>query len=131
MQTALPIPAGKGGGHRQSAATAADGHPRLHPKNKLVLPECTTIHTFSGHAKLCFIRDEKSNKDFLEDTSATLSSVPFQSAATVTGPKLHAVNKQAIKTWNFVNTAVKFNGREYMFAFLRADVPFPIVGLDF
>jgi hypothetical protein len=30
-----------------------------------------------------------------------------------------------------VNTAVKFNGREYTFAFLRADVPFPIIGLDF
>jgi hypothetical protein len=47
------------------------------------------------------------------------------------GPKLQAENKQAIKTWNFVSTAVKFNGREYTFAFLRADVPFPIVGLDF
>jgi hypothetical protein len=33
--------------------------------------------------------------------------------------------------WNFVNTPVKFNGREYTFAFLRSNVPFPIVGLDF
>jgi hypothetical protein len=49
----------------------------------------------------------------------------------VTVPKLQAVNKQAIKTWNFVNTGVKFNSQEYMFAFLRADVPFPIIGLDF
>jgi hypothetical protein len=55
----------------------------------------------------------------------------FQSAAVATGPQLQAVNKQAIKTWNFVNTAVKFNGWEYTFAFLSADVPFPIVGLDF
>jgi hypothetical protein len=47
------------------------------------------------------------------------------------GPKLQAVNRQAIKTWNFMNTVLKFNGREYTFAFLRADVPFPIVGLDF
>jgi hypothetical protein len=33
--------------------------------------------------------------------------------------------------WNFFNTVVKFNGWEYTFAFLRADIPFPIVGLDF
>jgi hypothetical protein len=89
------------------------------------------IHTFSGHAKLSFIRDEMSNKEFLVDTGATLSLVPFQSAAPGTGPKLQAVNKQAIKTWNFVNTVVKFNGQEYTFTFLRVDVPFPIVGLDF
>jgi hypothetical protein len=130
MQAPLPVPAGKQGGRRQqlsplpSAATAADGCPCLHPTTKLVLLECTTIHTFSGQAKLCFIRDEKSNKDFFVDTGATLSLVPCQSAAAATGPKLQAVNKQAIKRWNFVNTAVRFNGQEYMFAF-------PIVGLDF
>jgi hypothetical protein len=72
-------------------------------------------------------RDEMSKKDFLVDTMATLSLLPFQS----TGRKLQAVNKQAIKPWNFVNTAVKFNSREYTFAFVRPDVPFPIVGLDF
>jgi hypothetical protein len=47
---------------------------------------------FSGHAKLCFIRDEKFNKDFLVDSGANLSLVPFQSAAAATGPKLQAVN---------------------------------------
>jgi hypothetical protein len=110
---------------------SGDGCPRLHPTTKLVLPQVTTIHTFSGRAKLCFIRDEKSRKDFLVDTGAAISLLPFQSAAGATGPQLQAVNKQAIKTWNFVNTAVKFNSWEYTFAFLRADVPFPIVGLDF
>jgi hypothetical protein len=122
MQTALPVSAGKQGGRRQqlsplqSAATAADGRPRLHPTTKLILPKCTMIHLFSGQAKLCFIRDKKSNKDFLVDTSATLTLIPFQSAAALMGPNLQAVNKQAIKTWNFMNTAVKFNGREYTFA---------------
>jgi predicted aspartyl protease len=115
----------------QSVAMAAHGRPRLHPTSKLVLPQVTTISTFSGCAKLCFIWDEKSGQDFLVDTGAAISLLPFQSAAAVTGPQLQAVNKQAIKTWNFVNTAVKFNGWEYIFAFLRADVPFPIVGLDF
>jgi predicted aspartyl protease len=97
----------------------------------MVLPQVTTIHTFSGNAKLCFIPDEKSGKDFLVDTGATLSLIHFHSAAAATGPQLQAVNKQSIKTWNFVNTVVKFNGWEYTFTFLRADVPFPIVGLDF
>jgi hypothetical protein len=133
MQATVPIQPGKQGGRRQqlsplqSAATAADGRPRLHPTTKLVLPQVTTIHMFSGNAKICFIRDEKSGKDFLVDTSATLSLIPFQSATAATGPQLQALNKQAIKTWNFVNTVVKFNGWEYTFAFL----PFPIVGLDF
>jgi hypothetical protein len=59
------------------------------------------IHTFSGHAKLCLIRDEKANKDLFVDTSATLSLFPFQSTPAVTGPKLQAVNKQAIKNEEF------------------------------
>jgi hypothetical protein len=75
----------------------------------LVLPQVITIHTFSGNAKLCFIRGEKSGKDFLVDTGAILSLIPFQSAAAATGPQLQAVNKQDIETWNFVNTVVKFN----------------------
>jgi hypothetical protein len=112
----------------QSTAKSADGCPRLHPTTRLFLPECTIIHMFSDHSKLCFIRVDKSNKDFLVDTGTTLSLAPFQSDAIATGPKLQAVNKQAIKMWNFMNTVVKFNGNEHTFAFLRA---FPIVGLEF
>jgi hypothetical protein len=41
------------------------------------------------------------------------------------------VKGQPIKTWNFVNTRVEFNGWERQFAFLRADVPSSIIGLDF
>jgi hypothetical protein len=73
----------KRGGRRQqlsplqSAATVADGCPRLHPTTKLVLPQVTTIHMFSGNAMLCFIQDKKSGKDFLVDTGATLSLIPF------------------------------------------------------
>jgi hypothetical protein len=37
----------------------------------------------------------------------------------------------AVRRRTVVNIVVKFNGWEYMFAYLRADVPFPIVGLDF
>jgi hypothetical protein len=70
----------------QSAATAADGHPRLHPTTKLVLPQVTTISTFSGRAKLCFIRDEKSGQDFLVDTGVAISLLPFQSATAATAP---------------------------------------------
>jgi hypothetical protein len=47
---------------------------------------------FSGNAKLCFIRDEKSGKDFFVDTRATLSLIPFQSAAAAKDSKLQAVN---------------------------------------
>jgi predicted aspartyl protease len=115
----------------QSAAAVAAGRQRLHPTTKMIFLQCTTVHTFSVNAKLYYVRDEVSGKDFVVDTGVTLSLVPFQSTATAMSPKLQSVKGQAIKTWNFVNTAVKFNGLEYTFAFLRADVPFPIIGLDF
>jgi hypothetical protein len=42
-----------------STATAVFGRQRrLHPTTKFILLECTTVHMFSGSAKLCFIRDE-------------------------------------------------------------------------
>jgi hypothetical protein len=113
MQAAKPLRSGKQGGRRQQlsplqlAATASDGRPRLHPTTKLALTQVTIIHTFSGCAKLCFIRDKMSGKDFLVDSGAAISLLPLKSAAS------QAVNKQAIKTWDFVNTAVKFNGGEY------------------
>jgi hypothetical protein len=105
-----------------SAAAAVEGRPSLDPTTKLPIPAVNTIHTFSAQSKLCFVRDRLSGKDFLVDTGATLSLLPHQSAAAATGPKLQSVKGQPIKTWNFVNTWVEFNGW---------DVPFPIIGLDF
>jgi predicted aspartyl protease len=137
MQATLPLLSGKRGSRRRQlvgslpAAVAVEGRPRLHPTTKLPIPAVNTIHTFSAQSKLCFVRDRLSGKDFLVDTGATLSLLPHQSAAAATGPKLQSVKGQPIKTWNFVNTRVEFNGWERKFAFLRADVPFPIIGLDF
>jgi hypothetical protein len=51
-------------------------------------------------------------KIFLVDTGAAISLLLFQSAAAARGLQLQAVNKQAINTWDFVNTGVKFNGGE-------------------
>jgi predicted aspartyl protease len=98
---------------------------------KLPIPAVNNIHTFSAQSKLCFVRDQLSGKDFLVDTGATLSLLPPWSADVVTGPKLQSVKGQPIKTWNFVKTRVEFNGWERKFAFLQADVPFPISGLEF
>jgi hypothetical protein len=110
------------------AAVAVEGRPRLHPTTKLPIPAVNTIHKFSARSKLCFVRDRLSGKDFLVDTGATLSLLPHQSTAAVTGPKLQSVKGQPIKMSNFVNTRVEFDGWERKFAFLRADVP--IIGLD-
>jgi hypothetical protein len=58
LQAGLHLSAGKPAGRRkqlrplQSAAEASNGHPCLHPTTKLILPQCTTFHTFSGNAKL-------------------------------------------------------------------------------
>jgi hypothetical protein len=92
LQTALHLPAGKRDGRwqqlspLQSVAAAAPSRQRLHPTTNLVFQECTVLHTFLGHAKLCFIRDGMSNKDFLAYTGGTLSLLSFQSAAAATGP---------------------------------------------
>jgi predicted aspartyl protease len=139
MQAAMPLRSGKRGSRQRQQlsspppAVAVEGRPRLHPTTKLPIPAVNTIHVFSGQSKLCFVRDRLSGKDFLVDTGATLSLLllPHRSAAAATGPKLQSVKGQLIKTWNFVNLRVEFNGWERQFAFLRADVPFPIIGLDF
>jgi predicted aspartyl protease len=137
MQAAIPLLSGKWGSRRRqlvgspSAAAVVEGRPRLHPTTRLPIPAVNTIHMFSAQSKLCFVRDRLSGKEFLVDTGATLSLLPHQSAAAATGPKLQSVKGQPIKTWNFVNMRVEFNGWERKFAFLRADVPFPIIGLDF
>jgi hypothetical protein len=137
MQAPLPLRSGERGSRRRqlvgspSAAAAVEGRPRLHPTTKLPIPAVNTIHTVSAQSKLCFVRDRLSGKDFLVDTGATLSLLPHRSATAATGPRLQSVQGQPIKTWNFVNVRVEFNGWERQFAFLRADVPFPIIGLDF
>jgi hypothetical protein len=105
-----------------------EGCPRLHPKTKLPIPAVNTVHTFSAKSKPYFVKDRLSGKDFLVDSSATLFLLPHQSASLVTGPKLQSVKGQLIKTWNFVNKQVQFKGWERMFAFLHADVLFPIIG---
>jgi hypothetical protein len=133
MQATLPLCSGKQGSPQWQlvgyppAAVAVEGRPRLHRTTKLPIPAVNTIHAFSAQSKLCFVRDWLSGKDFLVDTGATLSLLPHQSAAAATGPKLQSMKGQPIKTLNFVNTRVEFNGWERKFAFLRADVPFPII----
>jgi hypothetical protein len=97
MQAALPLRLGKRGSRRRQlvssllAAVAVEGSPRLHPTTKLPIPAVNTIHTFSAKSKLCFVRDRLSGKDFLVDTGATLSLLPYQSATAATGPKLQSV----------------------------------------
>jgi hypothetical protein len=111
QKTALPLP-GNRSGHQhhlnllQIAGKAANGCPRLHPTTKLTLSACMTVYTFSGHTKLCYVGDEVSRKDFLVDTGATLSLLPFRSTTSATGLKLQSVKGRAIKSWNNVNTQV-------------------------
>jgi hypothetical protein len=137
MQAALPLRSGKQGSCRRQlvssppVALGVKGCPRLHPTTKLPIPAVNTIHTFSALSKLRFVRDRLSGKDFLVDTGATLSLLPYQSAAAATGPKQQSVKGQPIKTLNFVNMRVEFNSWERKFAFLHADVPFPIICLYF
>jgi hypothetical protein len=80
LQATLHLPAGKRAGCQQqlsllqSAAEAAISRPCLHPTTKDILPQCTTVHTFSGNANLCYAHDEVSRKYFLQEGGC---AIPF------------------------------------------------------
>jgi predicted aspartyl protease len=112
---------------RSAAATESvvnGGCGRRGPSPTASYNEVAYSHFFCP-VKLCFVSDRLSGKDFLVDTGAALSLLPHQSDTAATEPK------QPIKTWNFVNTRVEINDWEQKFVFLHADVPCPIIGLDF
>jgi hypothetical protein len=91
----------------------------------------TIIHIICGHAKYCLFETICLAKIFWWIPGHPFYASLYQSAAMVTGLKLQSVKGQAIKARNFVNTWEDFNQCEYKFVFLKVDMPFSIIGLDF
>jgi hypothetical protein len=71
------------------------------------------------------------NKQFLIDTGSSYSLLPYRSKAAPFGPLLKAANDQCIRCWGTCTVTVTVGGNKYSWRFIRADVRFPILGVDF
>jgi hypothetical protein len=65
------------------------------------------------------------------DTGSSYSILPYCSAAAVFDPKLRAVNDCSICCWGTVKSSVRFSKLVYHWQFIRTDVRFLILGIDF
>ena len=125
MRTPLPVarkrrvlliePPAPSGGHRRVPA-------HVHT---------ATAMSFSHGSGLLFLRDPHSKLNFLVDSGATLSIIPFTSSLTPLGPKLIGANGAQIPTWGFQKQTVTFGSQQFTHDFLLAKVATPILGLDF
>jgi hypothetical protein len=81
--------------------------------------------------KLLFLRDLLTGQDFLVDTGASHSVLPYSSADPQRGPALVSVDGSPIATWGYSERQVNFAGQLFNFSFVRAQVAQPIIGMDF
>jgi hypothetical protein len=78
-----------------------------------------------------FLRDSHNQLNFLVDSGASLSIIPFSSSQTPLGPKLLGANGASIPTWGFQTKTIKIGTTQFEQDFLLAKVAIPILGLDF
>jgi hypothetical protein len=81
--------------------------------------------------RLFFLCDSDSGRKFLIDTGSSFSILPYRSAAATYGPRLRAANGHAICCWGTSKSSVRIDKKVYQWFFIRADVCFPILGIDF
>ena len=93
-------------------------------------PAIYTSPSPSG-ADLIYLKDSVSHTNYLVDTGAAISLVPFNSSLAATGPAIVNANGSAIPSWNFVRKQLKFGKHSFVHSFLQAKVSQPILGLDF
>jgi hypothetical protein len=102
-------------------------------RRALSLRALLTIYTLpspSG-AALIYLKDSASHTNYLIDTGAAISLIPFNSSLAATGPAIVNANGSAIPSWNFVRKHLKFGKNSLVHSFLQAKVSQPILGLDF
>ena len=68
---------------------------------------------------------------FLVDTGSAYSIIPHRSKKKQCGPKIMTADRTPIRCWGYTKRTVTAGGRHMQWAFLMADVAFPIVGADF
>jgi hypothetical protein len=82
-------------------------------------------------APLIYLKDSVSHTNYLVDTGAAISLLPFSSSLSPTGPVIVNANGSPIPSWNFVRKQLKFGKNSFVHSFLQAKVSQPILGLDF
>jgi hypothetical protein len=90
-----------------------------------------TAMSFSHGSGLMFLRGSYNKLNFLVDSRASLSIIPFSSSQTPLGPKLLGANGASIPTWGFQTKTVKIGTNTFEHEFLLAKVAIPILRLDF
>jgi hypothetical protein len=81
-------------------------------------------------AALIYLKDSVSHTNYLVDTGAAISLVPFSSSFAATSPAIVNANGSAIP-WNFVRKQLKFGKNSFVHSILQAKVSQPFLGLDF
>jgi len=81
---------------------------------------------------LVHITDQLTDRRYLVDTGASFSLVPFHSRdPPAREPCLTGPNGSRIQCWGEERRRLRFSGRLFEWPFLRAEVSFPILGVDF
>ena len=81
--------------------------------------------------RLALLVDEVTGMQFLVDTGAVFSVLPYTSSKLPTGPRITTADKSPIPCWGWVQQRILAGGTYFDWKFLRASVAFPILGADF
>ena len=88
--------------------------------------------TIAAFTHRLFLRDKKSNRNFLIDTGAAVSVLPPTPGQIPTNYHLYAANGTKIQTYGYTNLTVDLGlHRPLQWRFIIADVDKPIIGADF
>lgn len=86
-------------------------------------------------SRLFFVTDSNSGKQFLVDTGAEVSVLPFNKQGPPLPPSsiyLEAANHSRVKTYGTRSVNLNLGlHRKFQWKFIVADVKFPILGTDF
>ena len=81
--------------------------------------------------QLLHLQDDFSGAFFLVDTGSGYSILPCKSRLPPSGPALIGADGQPIPSWGQQQHRLSFGGQVVSWAFLLADIKFPILGIDF
>ena len=81
--------------------------------------------------RLALLVDEATGVQFLVDTGAVFSVLPYTSSELPTGLKITTADKSPIPCWGWVQWRILAGGTYFDWKFLCAKVAFPILGADF
>ncbi len=90
-----------------------------------------TLNQVTAGGKLLHLFDRRSRTNFLVDTGAERSVLPFKSQNSPAGPHLVTASGATIPAWGTRKTTVQFGDDSFTFTFVLAAIAYPILGADF